>query len=78
MARVAHDNASIAIDGEIIRVGEFAVAAASGAGDRLQHESRAHFQPHATITNSLHDVKHVPETSNGTSPGNMQLQFQRQ
>ncbi len=28
--------------------------------------------------NSLHDVKHVPKTSNGTSPGNMQLQFQRQ
>ena len=71
MTRVAHDNASIAIDGEIIRVGELAVAAASGAdGSNM----RAVTVPqHLNAMIDLVSHKNVPGAIKGDAPGILKL-----
>ena len=71
IVRVAHDNASIAIDSEIIRVAELAVAAALGAdGSNM----RAVTVPqHLNAMIALVSHKNVPGAVKGDAQGLIKL-----
>ncbi len=71
IGQVANDNASIAIDGKILRVAELAVAAALGAdGSNM----RAVTVPqHLNAVIDLVSHKNVPGAVKGDAPGMLKL-----
>ena len=71
IARVANDNASIAIDSEIIRVVELAVAAASGADGSNMRAVTVPQHLNAMITIFSH--KNVPGAVKGDAHGSLKL-----
>ena len=71
IVRVAHDNASIAIDSEIIRVAELAVAAALGADGSNMRAVTVPQHLNAMITIFSHNK--VPGAVKGDAQGILKL-----